>query len=120
MKDDFSRWEAAVEKIPQAVSMPDPMLSYTHVIEEVETRVGPQKYKVGFSQKFPLFGKLALRGDVAAQKANAEGQRFLSAKLKLFYRVKHANYEYYYLGRAIAVSEENVKLLTSLENVVRR
>jgi cobalt-zinc-cadmium efflux system outer membrane protein len=115
----FNRWEAAVERVPQAVSMPDPMLSYTHFIEEVETRVGSQEFKVGLSQKFPLFGKLSLRGDVAAQAASAEGQRFQAAKLKLFYRVKHAYYEYYYLGRAIAVTEENVKLLASLENVVR-
>ncbi|MFC1671907.1 TolC family protein [Planctomycetota bacterium] len=115
----FDRWAAAVERIPQALALKDPTFSYTHFIEEVETRVGPQKFNVGLSQMFPWFGKRELRGNVVAREADAESQRFLAAKLKLFYRVKYAYYEYYYLGRAIAVTQENVRLLTSLESVVR-
>jgi len=115
----FNRWKAALERVPQVRSLPDPRFNYGYFIREVETRVGPQRHKVGLSQMFPWFGKLELRGDVALEAANAERQRYEAAKLDLFYQVKRAYYEYYYLGRAIAVTEENIQLVTYLEAVAR-
>lgn len=115
----FNRWRAALEKIPQARSLPDPKFSYGYFIQEVETRVGPQRQKFELSQMFPWFGKLSLRGDVASEAANAARQKYEAAKLKLFYRVKKVYYEYYYLARAIAITKENMKLLSDLESVAR-
>ena len=33
----FNRWKAAVHRIPQARSLPDPRFSYTHFIRSIET-----------------------------------------------------------------------------------
>ncbi|HUU82542.1 MAG TPA: TolC family protein [Phycisphaerae bacterium] len=115
----FHRWKAALERVPQVTALPDPRFSYRYFIEEVETRVGPQQQAFGLSQTFPWLGKLQLRGDVAAQEAEAVRQRYEAEKLALFYRVKDAYYEYYYLGRAIAVVRKNRDLLEDLEQVVR-
>jgi cobalt-zinc-cadmium efflux system outer membrane protein len=115
----FNSWKAALERIPQARSLPDPRFNYAYFIREVETRVGPQEQKVGIAQMFPWFGKLELRGDIALEAANAERQRYEAAKLKLFYRVKKAYYEYYYIGRETAITQENVQLLSDLEAVAR-
>jgi outer membrane protein TolC len=115
----FNRWKAALERVPQVRSLPDPRFNYAYFIREVETRVGPQQHKLGVAQAFPWFGKLELRGDVALEAANAERQRYEAAKLKLFYRVKRAYYECYYVGRAIAITDENVQLLRYLEAVAR-
>jgi outer membrane protein TolC len=119
LKAAYYRWQAALEKIPQARSLPDPVVSYSYFVREVETRVGPQKQKVGFSQMFPWFGTLQLRRDVAAEAARVEYERYRAFKLKLFYEVKRAYLEYYYLARSIRVTEANVDLLRQLENVVR-
>jgi len=113
----FNRWKAALERVPQVRSLPDPKFSYTYFIREIETRTGPQRQRFGLAQMFPWFGTLELRGDVALEAANAMQQHYEAAKLELFYRVKDAYYEYYYLARAVAVTEEMVKLLTSLETV---
>jgi cobalt-zinc-cadmium efflux system outer membrane protein len=51
--------------------------------------------------------------------ANAERDRYEAEKLRLFYRVRDAYYEYYYLARAIAVVRENRNLLQYLEGVAR-
>lgn len=115
----FNRWKAAVERVPQVTSLPDPRFTYRYFIREVETRVGPQKQALGLSQMFPWFGKLALRGDAAAEAANAERQRYEVIKLALFYEVKNAYFEYYYLGRAIEVVQENLDLIEYLESVAR-
>lgn len=115
----FNRWQAAVEKAPQAKALPDPRFTYAYFIEEVETRVGPQEQKFGLTQMFPWFGTLQLRGNVAMEEAKAAYERYQAEKLRLFYRVKKAFYEFYYVGRAIAITEDNIELLKRFESVAQ-
>jgi outer membrane protein, heavy metal efflux system len=110
------RWAAAREKEAQASSLPDPRFSYTYFVEPVETRVGPQRRKFGLSQTVPLF-RLGLRGDVARREADAAEARRDAAVAELRLRVTRAWSDYYYLGRAIAVTADNVGLLRRVENV---
>ncbi|UCC29934.1 MAG: TolC family protein [Phycisphaerales bacterium] len=115
----FNRWRAALMRVPQVGSLPDPRLTYRYFISEVETRVGPQQQAVGLTQTFPWLGKLSLREDVAAEAASAARKLYDAEKLRLFYEVKDAYYEYYYLSRAIAVVMENRDLVRYLEGVAR-
>jgi len=115
----FNRWKAALERVPQVKSLPEPRFNYRYFIEQVETRVGAQKQAFGISQMFPWFGKLKLRGDAAAEAADAARQRYEAAKLKLFFQVKDAYYEYYYLWRAIGIVRENIGLVKNFETVAR-
>ncbi|MCH7705053.1 MAG: TolC family protein [Planctomycetes bacterium] len=115
----FNNWRAALERVLQETALPDPRFTYRNFIREVETRVGPQKQALGLSQMFPWFGKLRLRGDVASEAARATRQRYEASKLRLFYEVKDAYYECYYLGRAIDVVDENRQLVEYLESVAR-
>ena len=119
LKAAFSRWQAALERVVQVSAMPDPRLTYRFFIQEVETRVGPQEQAAGLAQTFPWFGKLSVRGDIARESASAARKRYDARKLKLFYTVKDAYYEYYYLARAIEVVRENRDLLKYLEGVAR-
>ncbi len=115
----FNQWKAALEMVSQVTSLPDPRFNYAYYIEEVETRVGPQQHMFGISQTFPWFGKLKLKGNVALEAAKAEREQYEKTKLELFYRVKSAFYEYYYVGRAVAITREHIKLITNLESVAR-
>jgi cobalt-zinc-cadmium efflux system outer membrane protein len=115
----YDRWQAVMEKIPQARALPDPRLSYGHFIRSVETRVGPQQHRVGVAQSFPWLGKRGLRGDVATQEAHASYQEYEAAKLRLFYNVKSTWFELAYLHRAIEITENNLSLLKDLEKVAQ-
>ncbi len=115
----FERWKAEIQRIPQVRALPDPKLSYTYFLENVETRVGPQEQKFGVSQEFPWFGTLELRGSAAAQKAKAEWQRLENLRFKLFYAIQQVFYQYYFLQRAIETTEENMELLKNFEEVAR-
>jgi len=115
----FNRWKAALESVPQARSLPDPRFNYTYFVEEVETRVGPQQQKFGVMQMLPWFGELRLRGDAAAEAAAASRQVYERTKLRLFYSVKAAYHEYWYLAQAIATTREHISLVTNLERVAR-
>jgi len=115
----FNRWKAALEKIPQARTLPDPRFNYGWFIESVETRVGPQKDRFGWYQTFPWIHKLILQGGMAAEAAESERQKYEAEKLKLFYRVKDTYYEYYYLSRAIEITREDKDLLAYFEKIAR-
>ncbi len=115
----FKEWKAALLRVPQVKALPDPKFKYGYLIKKVETRVGPQKQRVGISQKFPWFGTLELKGDVASERAKMKREQYEAEKLKLFYRVKKAYYEYYYLGKALLITEENLELMKNFESIAR-
>ncbi len=117
LKADFLKWEAALEKIPQVTSLPDPQLGYMYYIQQGV--MAPQRQGLAVTQTFPWFGKLKLAGNAAAQAACAQKALFDAARLKLFYEVKDAYYEYYYLARAIGVTRENLGYVKYLESVAR-
>ncbi len=118
LKSAFHQWKAALEKIPQVRALPNPQLTFAYFIREIETRVGPQQAKVGFMQMFPWFGKLKLKGNAALEAANAKKQIYENLKLKLFYRVKEAWYDYYHITRTVSILKENVRLLEHLGGVL--
>jgi len=119
LKAKFEEWKAALEQVPQAKALDDPKFTYSYFIEEVETRVGPQRNKFGIMQVFPWFGKIEARTDVATAKAKAAKQRYEANKLKLFWRVKDAFYEFTYLATAINTAKENLELLQHFEEIAR-
>ncbi len=115
----YAEYHAATEEVAQATALPDPRLAYRYYVEEVETRVGPQRQAFGLTQALPWFGTLSLRGEVAEQAALALRERFESRKLSLVLEVRDAFHEYYYLARAIEVVRENRDLVRYLEGVAR-
>ncbi len=115
----FYRWKAALEKVSQVKALPDPRFTFGYFIRSIETRTGPQRARLGIAQTFPWFDKLNLKGDMAMQEANAARAQYDAIKLKIFYEVRDAYYEYAYLAKAIEITRENIGLLGYLENVAR-
>ena len=112
------RWQAARENIAVAGSLPDPNVSLGVFVEEVETRVGPQKQRLSLSQMIPWKGKLSLMSEQAeemAEKARSERDT-LGLKLETEFSALYA--EYYYIGRSIAITSDHLRLLKDLEAVV--
>ena len=115
----FEEFKVAVEAVPQARALPDPKFEFRYFIEEVETRVGPQEQAYALTQTFPWFGKIAARTDAAAAAAKAAQKRYEAERLRLFYDVRSAYYQYAYLHRAASLAEQNLDLVKHFEEVVR-
>jgi outer membrane protein TolC len=110
---------AAAERPARVASLPDPRLELAYMIREVETRVGPQRGRIGISQAVPWFGTLGLRGEAASAEAKAALERYVAVKLGLFVRVEDAYADYYLLGREVEITRRNLELLGDLEEVAR-
>ena len=113
----FLRWKASLERIPQADTLPNPRVSFSGYLSEVETRVGPMQARVGVSQPFPWFGERELKGEVAFE-ASEESRELLEAKrLELEHSVRAAWSEFAWVEKAILITNENRELLGHWENV---
>jgi len=112
LRSAFGDWKAAVERIPQARSLPDPNLSYGYFIRHMDTR-----QTVGLSQMFPWFGKLSLAGGMAEKEANAAAARVEAEKLGLFRAIRTTYAELAYLEHAIRIAAENQRLLNQFEQI---
>ena len=119
LKSTYLNWQSELFKIYPAGALPDPGLSYTYYIQEVETRVGPQKNALSLMQKLPWFGKLDLKQAIQQDLAKSKKAEYDSVKNTLFSKVEQLYYDYWYLQQSLRIAEENIRLLESLEPIVR-
>ncbi len=113
----YKDFEAALQKVPQVSSLPDPTFSFGYFISPVETRVGPQRAKFSLSQMFPWFGTLEAQADAASLMADAKYQAFVDARNRLYYNVSEAYYPLVELKRLKAIEQQNIEILQSYKTI---
>ena len=113
----YKEFEAALEKVPQVSTLPDPSISFGYFISPVETRVGPQNARFSLTQMFPWFGTLKAQGNVATLMAEARYQSFLDAKNKLYFEISTAYFPLYELREWMKIEEGNIAILESYKAI---
>ena len=106
------QWEAAQNRIPQARSLDDPILS-------LQLWNIPQPFKAtqadntifGLSQNLPFPGKLALKGNVASRSAEMTEQTVRAKERELVARLKQFYYDLFLAQKAVQIHHEQVDLL---------
>jgi len=119
LKAKFSEYMAALEVAPQVSALPDPSVAFAYFINPVETRVGPQQFRVSATQMFPWFGTLQAQENVALQKAKAKYEVFLEARSSLFNQVRSTYFNVYLNQRAMDITRENLGLLNSFKKLAQ-
>jgi outer membrane protein TolC len=104
-------------RVPQVKSLPDPQLLTTVFLEEIQTAAGPQEVALTLSQRFPWFGKLALRSQVAYQNAMAAYARVTGTELKVVEEVKRAYFDLYFVQAATIETERLEQPLKDLIDI---
>ena len=113
-------YEAALQKVPQVSTLPDPTFSLGYFISPVETRVGPQQAKFSLTQMFPWFGTLKAQGNVAALMAEAKFQNFIDARNNLYFQVASTYYPLYELKDFVRIEQENISILESYKTIANQ
>ncbi len=117
VRQAFSRYRAAQQKMPQVSALPDPVLTLTQYLRTPETRVGPQWTMVSLSQKFPWFGKLSDREKIAAKEAAILREQYEAQQDEIIRQVKLAYYTLAYIDEAIRITKEDLELLGHYETL---
>jgi outer membrane protein TolC len=113
LKARHAEWRAALERIPQAASLEDPVFSYGHFIQS-----SSRDFKLQAAQSFPWFGTLQAREDRAAAEAEAALGQFYAERNRLFMDVKRAYYEYAFSADQLRLLEAQLELLGFAEETV--
>jgi outer membrane protein TolC len=110
--------ESLAYRVPQAASLPDPMLGATAFPSPVQTAAGEQEFALSMNQKVPWRGKLATKAGIAEEEVNAARARLAAVELKVVEQIKNAYYQLYFVQHAIAIVEKDKKELERIENIV--
>ena len=111
LQAQYKEFEASLQKVTQAGTLPDPNFSFGYFISPVETRLGAQRAKFSLNQMFPWFGTLKAQKDATALMAEAKYQSFLNARNQLFYKVAETYYPLYEINRQKQIEKENINIL---------
>ncbi len=117
LKARFSEYLAALEIVPQVKALPDPQVAFGYFIQPVETRVGPQQFKISISQMFPWMGTLKAKKNLAVQAAKAKLEVFEEAKSKLFNEIRSTYFNTYFNQKAIEITMENMGILNTFRKL---
>jgi cobalt-zinc-cadmium efflux system outer membrane protein len=117
LKSKFNDYLAALEKVPQVGTLPDPQVTFGYFISPVETRVGPQRARISATQMFPWFGSLAAKKEASVSMAKSKYELFEEAKSRLFFDVKSMYCNLYFAQKAIAITEENIAILKTFRRL---
>ena len=113
----YAEYEAALQKVPQVGSLPDPEVSLGVFLGPMELVSGNQVADIRLMQMFPWFGVLKYAKDEMSLMAKAKYETFSDAKLQVFYDVQRTWYELNKVKQNIRVSEKNIELLRTIERL---
>lgn len=113
----YAEYEAALQKVPQVGSLPDPEASLGIFLKPMELVGGNQLADIQLMQMFPWFGVLKNAKDEMSLMAKAKYETFRDAKLQVFYDVQRTWYELGKVKQNIHVSEKNIDLLRTIERL---
>ncbi|OAV45264.1 TolC family protein [Lewinella sp. 4G2] len=110
-------YEAAMRVSGQLNQLPDLEIGAGVFVLPVETRTGPQQFRIGATQMLPWPGKLAAMASVADARARPLLQKAAALQLTLIYRLEKAYFSLAGLQDRRVVLEESLRLYESLEQL---
>jgi outer membrane protein TolC len=112
-----ARWRAALERYPQALALPDPMVRLQYWTRASMNPDAPRRLDTMVTQAIPFPGSIALRGDLALEEAEMERLRYDAALRDAIVEAREAFLELAYLDRAREVLEEQERILARYATV---
>ena len=115
----FELWRAARFRISRAGRLPEPTVAFGYFLRTVETRVGPQRYKLGVSQAFPWPTKLSAGEEAAAERAKAAARVVDANVLAVRKSVAEVYWTLWLIGEERRLTTGHDAVLESLAAAVR-
>ena len=113
LQSKYKEFEAALQKMPQVSSLPDPTFSFSYNFPKMMS----QSATFSLTQMFPWFGTLKAQGNAAALMAEAQYQLFLDARNQLYFEVSAAYYPLYELNSLRQIEQKNIDILESYKSI---
>ncbi|MEO1483259.1 MAG: TolC family protein [Myxococcota bacterium] len=110
----FYRWRELSLRVSAASKLPEPTLSFGYFVRSVETRVGPQRARIGIRQRIPWPAELSASEEQAVATARAEKSRLDAEALALRREVVTEFWRIWNLERSLELHREHLAVLRAL------
>ena len=107
-------------RIPQELSLPDPMAKTTTYLAPVETAAGRQAFAVGVSQKFVDADRRATKAAIANDEVRSAEAGLKKVEREIAEQIRVACYQLLLVRETIRITNEDVESLAQIEEVVLR
>lgn len=119
LRAQWERWNAETHRIARERRLPMPTITYSGFIRPIETRVGPQRHRVGVRQKFPWPGKLKAGSDAAEHNARASQRDFEAQALDVRASVIRAYWELWLVRKTREIQGAQLENERALSQIAR-
>lgn len=113
----FQEYMAAVQKVPQVGTLPDPELSAGVFLSPMAQIDGNQIADFRLMQMFPWAGTLKVAKSEMILMAKAKYESFRNIKFQVLFEVQQTWFDLYKIQQAIQISEKNLEILNTLERL---
>ena len=111
------RWEAARAIIPQAGTLPDPLITGGYMSRG---SLASEPVTIwGVMQEVPFPGKLQLREDMASREAERMQADYAAVRFRVIARLKEAYFDLHLVHKALEIVEKNKGLLQDFEKTAK-
>ena len=123
LRSMYSAIEVDSAKIPQAGSLPDPVLSLNLMnlpsnsfAFDQEPMTGKQ---IGLMQQFPFPGKLSLQEDISSEGVAIATSNYQEYRNKIIQDIKICYYDLFFIDKSIEITEKNQTLLKECTEIAK-
>lgn len=113
----FTQYQAALEKIRPAGTLPDPQLNISYFLMPMELVNGRQFAEANIMQMFPWFGVMKNAKEEMRNMAYADFEEYRDQALQVIYDVQTAWYELYRIREAAELTVKNIEILKGIEEI---
>lgn len=121
LKAKYSEYYSALEKVPQAGTLPDPELSFAMFISKeglyMERFMGQQLSDISVMQMFPWFGTLGAAKNEATYMAQMKFASFQEARINLYHDVRSTWFKLYQVDQELKLLEQEKEILKTYEQL---
>lgn len=111
------RWDASLDRLPQAKSLDNPQVGFEIMKIPRGTikldKTMPADRKLTFSQMFPFFGKLSLKGKIALVESQIYAASYKDNELEITNEIKKAYYDLFLNYKQVQLNQQSLSLLNS-------
>lgn len=114
------RIDAVSQRVPQVLSLPDPMVNTSTFVAPVQTAAGEQAFSIGVSQKFTDANRRATQAAIVSQEVVAAREILAQTELEIAESIRSACYQLLFIRKSIEITNEDRESLEQIEEVVLR
>ena len=120
IKEARHRIQSARQRIPQDLSLPDPIVNTTTHLSPVETAAGRQAFALGISQKFVDLDRRAIKAAISHDEVKTLESELTRIQHQLAEDIRVACLQLLTTRETIQITQEDLQSLAQIEEVVLR